>query len=97
MAGSAGGLSALPPACKPCLGGAPNPLHPPPLSLCQANGDWTTVFIPWHEFVLVKRARSVPDYPPLDPARIRQFGLVLSRWGGVGLGWGGGGRAVSRH
>ena len=33
-----------------------------------------------HEFVLVKRARSVPDAPPLDPARIRQFGLVLSRW-----------------
>ena len=47
--------------------------------LLQANGDWTTVHLPWHSFVLVKRARSVPDYPPLDPARIRQFGLVLSR------------------
>ncbi|PSC71557.1 nadh:ubiquinone oxidoreductase complex i intermediate-associated 30 [Micractinium conductrix] len=46
----------------------------------QANGDWTTVHLPWHSFVLVKRARSVPDYPPLDPARIRQFGLVLSRF-----------------
>ncbi|KAL4457749.1 hypothetical protein ABPG75_012614 [Micractinium tetrahymenae] len=46
----------------------------------QASGDWTTVFIPWHEFVLVKRARSVPDYPPLDPSRICQFGLVLSRF-----------------
>ncbi|PRW55975.1 nadh:ubiquinone oxidoreductase complex i intermediate-associated 30 [Chlorella sorokiniana] len=41
---------------------------------------WTNVFIPWHEFVLVKRARSVPGAPALDPARIRQFGLVLSRF-----------------
>ncbi|KAI7841291.1 hypothetical protein COHA_004910, partial [Chlorella ohadii] len=45
----------------------------------EAEG-WTNVFIPWHEFVLVKRARSVPGAPPLDPAHIRQFGLVLSRF-----------------
>ena len=35
-----------------------------------------------HSFVPVKRARSVPNGPSLDPARIRQFGLVLSRWVG---------------
>jgi hypothetical protein len=49
------------------------------------EGDWTTVFIPWHEFVLVKRARSVPGAPPIDPSRIRQFGLVLSRCGSVAV------------
>jgi hypothetical protein len=44
------------------------------------GGDWATVFIPWHEFVPVKRARSVPGGPPLDASRIRQFGLVYSRF-----------------
>ena len=34
-----------------------------------------------HAFVPVKRARSVPGGAPLDPSRIRQFGLVLSRCG----------------
>ena len=51
-----------------------------------AGGDWATAFIPWHEFVLVKRARSVPGAPPIDPSRIRQFGLVLSRCGVWGWG-----------
>lgn len=45
-----------------------------------AGGDWATVSLPWHEFVPVKRARSVPGGEPLDPSRIRQFGLVLSRF-----------------
>jgi hypothetical protein len=44
------------------------------------NGDWSTVFLPWHEFVPVKRARSLPGGPPLDPTKIRQFGLVYSRF-----------------
>ncbi len=44
------------------------------------NGDWTTVYLPWHEFVPVKRARSVPGGPPLDPSSVRQFGLVYSRF-----------------
>jgi len=44
------------------------------------GGDWVNVFIPWHEFVPVKRARSVPNGPPLDPSKIRQFGLVYSRF-----------------
>lgn len=44
------------------------------------GGDWTNVFIPWHEFVPVKRARSVPNGPPLDASKIRQFGLVYSRF-----------------
>lgn len=46
-----------------------------------AQGDaWTNVFLPWHEFVAVKRARTVPNGPPLDPSKIRQFGLVYSRF-----------------
>ena len=44
------------------------------------DGDWTTVFLPWHEFVPVKRARTLPGGPPLDPSKIRQFGLVYSRF-----------------
>ena len=44
------------------------------------DGEWGDVFIPWHEFVAVKRARSVPDGPALNPATISQFGLVYSRF-----------------
>ena len=44
------------------------------------QGDWSTVYLPWHEFVPVKRARSLPGGPPLDPSKIRQFGLVYSRF-----------------
>jgi hypothetical protein len=43
-------------------------------------GEWTTVFLPWHEFVGVKRARVDPASPALDPAKVRQLGLVLSRF-----------------
>jgi uncharacterized protein YbjT (DUF2867 family) len=44
------------------------------------GNDYTEVFLPWHEFVPVKRARSVPNGPPLDPRNIRQFGIVYSRF-----------------
>ena len=44
------------------------------------NGDWTTVFLPWSQFVPVKRAKTVVNGPPLDPSKIRQFGLVYSRF-----------------
>lgn len=44
------------------------------------DGEWSDVFLPWHQFVLVKRARSVAGAPPLDPSRVRQLGLVLSRF-----------------
>ncbi|GIL67255.1 hypothetical protein Vafri_20690 [Volvox africanus] len=43
-------------------------------------GQWTDVYLPWHNFVPVKRAQSDPDGPPLDPARISKLGLVLSRF-----------------
>jgi hypothetical protein len=44
------------------------------------QGDWTTVRLPWHNFVPVKRAQSDPKGAPLDPSQISKLGLVLSRW-----------------
>ena len=41
--------------------------------------------IPWREFVPVKRARVDREAPELDPARVRQLGLVLSRFEFNGL------------
>jgi hypothetical protein len=46
----------------------------------DVNGQWTTVYLPWHAFVPTKRARYDPDAPPLDGRGIRSFGLVLSRF-----------------
>ncbi|CAL8465559.1 g5095 [Coccomyxa elongata] len=48
-------------------------------------GRTTTVFIPWREFVAVKRARVDPASPALDPSSVRQLGLVLSRFEFNGL------------
>lgn len=44
------------------------------------EGDWTTVRLPWHNFVPVKRAQSDPTEGPLNPAAISKLGLVLSRF-----------------
>lgn len=49
------------------------------------DGEWGDVFIPWHEFVPVKRARSVPNGPVLNSKKIQQFGLVYSRFSFNGL------------
>jgi Complex I intermediate-associated protein 30 (CIA30) len=43
-------------------------------------GEWTTVKLPWHAFVAVDKAKVDTGAPPLDPAKVRQFGLVLSRF-----------------
>jgi len=43
-------------------------------------GEWTTVRIPWREFVSVKRAQVENGAPVVDPAQVRQLGLVLSRF-----------------
>ncbi len=45
----------------------------------RADG-WTDVYLPWHEFVPVKRAKVDPNGVPIDPSKIRTFGLVLSRF-----------------
>lgn len=46
------------------------------------SGQWTDVFIPWRNFVLSKRAKTIPASAAavLDPSAIRQFGLVYSRF-----------------
>lgn len=44
------------------------------------NGEWTTVYMPWHEFVPVTRAQYDAKAKPLDPAQVKQVGLVLSRF-----------------
>lgn len=46
----------------------------------QEDGDWTTVYVPWSEFVPVRRAKTVYEGPPLDPSKIKQFGIVYSRF-----------------
>jgi NADH dehydrogenase [ubiquinone] 1 alpha subcomplex assembly factor 1 len=42
------------------------------------RGEWTTVVIPVTEFAASFRGRQVPGAQPLDPARIRQLGLMIS-------------------
>lgn len=44
------------------------------------DGEWTTVYMPWHEFVPVTRAQYDAKAKPLDPAQVKQVGLVLSRF-----------------
>ncbi|GLC44733.1 hypothetical protein PLESTB_000970600 [Pleodorina starrii] len=43
-------------------------------------GQWADVYLPWHNFVPVKRAQSDPEGAPLDASRISKLGLVLSRF-----------------
>lgn len=44
------------------------------------DGEWTTVYMAWHEFVPVTRAQYDAKAKPLDPAQVKQIGLVLSRF-----------------
>ena len=39
---------------------------------------WTTLHLPLAEFQPGFRGRAVPDAPPLDPARVRQVGLMIA-------------------
>lgn len=72
--------SALDPSNAPATDTQLPTSHPSqPPSLCTA-GDWTTVRLPWHSFVPVKRAQSDPTEGPLDPHSVSKMGLVLSRF-----------------
>jgi NADH dehydrogenase [ubiquinone] 1 alpha subcomplex assembly factor 1 len=42
-------------------------------------GEWAEITIPFSDFVPVWRGRPVADHPPLDPARVTTFGLIVSR------------------
>ena len=44
------------------------------------DGEWTTVYMAWHEFVPVTRAQYDAKAKPLNPAQVKQIGLVLSRF-----------------
>ncbi len=48
-------------------------------SLAPPAGEWTDVFIPFSDFAPVWRGRTVPDHPPLDPARVTTMGVIVSR------------------
>ncbi|ODV09604.1 MAG: NADH:ubiquinone oxidoreductase complex I intermediate-associated protein 30 [Rubrivivax sp. SCN 70-15] len=41
-------------------------------------GTWRTLQLPLAGFRATFRGREVPDAPPLDPARIRQVGLMIA-------------------
>jgi monofunctional biosynthetic peptidoglycan transglycosylase len=41
-------------------------------------GEWQDVMLPLAEFVASFRGRRIADAPPLDPARVRAFGFMIS-------------------
>jgi len=41
-------------------------------------GEWTEVRLPIASFAATFRGRTVADAPPLDPARVRALGLMIS-------------------
>lgn len=43
-----------------------------------ADSTWQTLRLPLASFGASFRGREVPDVPPLDPARIRQVGLLIA-------------------
>jgi monofunctional biosynthetic peptidoglycan transglycosylase len=42
------------------------------------KGVWTTVRLPFKEFVATYRGRVLPDVEPLDPDKVRQIGFLLA-------------------
>jgi len=47
-------------------------------SFTPAGTDWQTLQLPLTDFRASFRGRDVPDAPRLDPARIRQVGLMIA-------------------
>jgi NADH dehydrogenase [ubiquinone] 1 alpha subcomplex assembly factor 1 len=47
-------------------------------SFAPKGTDWQTLHLPLADFRASLRGREVPDAPPLDPARIRQVGLMIA-------------------
>ena len=53
-------------------GAAYRALFQPPI------GEWQRHALPWHEFEAVFRGRRLEGAPPLDPAALRQVGLLIA-------------------
>ncbi|MEE4273721.1 MAG: CIA30 family protein [Thermoanaerobaculales bacterium] len=49
------------------------------VSISPPAGEWVELVLPLADFEPVYRGRVVPDHPPLDPSKIRTFGLLISR------------------
>jgi monofunctional biosynthetic peptidoglycan transglycosylase len=47
--------------------------------LAPLAGEWVEVALPFTAFEPVYRGRRVADHPPLDPARVTTFGLIIAR------------------
>ena len=47
-------------------------------SFAPQDTDWQTLRLPLADFRASFRGREVPGAPPLDPARIRQVGLMIA-------------------
>ena len=47
-------------------------------SFAPAGDDWQSLHLQLADFRATFRGREVPDAPPLDPARIRQVGLMIA-------------------
>jgi hypothetical protein len=47
-------------------------------SFSPTGDDWQSLQLPLADFRATFRGREVPDAPPLDPARIRQVGLMIA-------------------
>ena len=59
-------------------------------SFDTAAGEWAEVELPFAAFVATRRARTLPDGPPLDARRITSLQLMLSKFeydGEVSRGW----------
>lgn len=49
-------------------------------SFDTAADTWTTVQVPFADLIPVFRAKTVREYPPVDPSKIRSFQLMLSKF-----------------
>jgi len=41
-------------------------------------GDWSVIRLPVAAFLPTWRGKPVPDAPPLDPASVKQVGLMIA-------------------
>ena len=47
--------------------------------LAPPSGEWVEVDLAFSQFAPVYRGRRLVDHPPLDPAQVTTFGLIIAR------------------